>query len=119
MESITPLPNGTIISREQGIVVRNDHKPLNRFLNGKNASNKVNRWELELATYNITFEWTSGACNKAVDYLSCLVELPQAIPVLINVLAVTNPHGPAINTRSHTHQHPSLDTSTSQPDITP
>ena len=39
------------------IVVRNDHKLLNRFLNWKNANNKVNRWGLELATYNITFEW--------------------------------------------------------------
>ena len=59
------------------IIVQNDHKPLNKFHNGKNANNKVNRWGLELATYNITFEWISGACNKAADCLSCLVELPQ------------------------------------------
>ena len=52
------------------IIIRNDHKPLTKFLNGKNASNKVNRWGLELATYNITFEWISGACNKAADCLS-------------------------------------------------
>ena len=38
------------------IIVRNDHKPLAKFLNGKNANNKVNRWGLEFATYNITFE---------------------------------------------------------------
>ena len=38
------------------ITVKNDHKPLIWFLNGKNANNKVNRWSLELATYNITFE---------------------------------------------------------------
>ena len=72
------------------IVVRNDHKLLNRFLNGKNANNKVNRWGLELATHNITFEWISGACNKAADCLSCLVELPQATPAQINLLSVTN-----------------------------
>ena len=59
------------------IIVRNDHKPLAKFLNGKNANNKVNRWGLELATYNITFEWISGAKNKAADCLSHLVELPQ------------------------------------------
>ena len=47
------------------IIVRNDHKPLAQFLNGKNMNNKVNRWSLELATYNITFEWISGAKNKA------------------------------------------------------
>ena len=38
------------------IIVRNHHKPLTKFLNGKNANNKVNRWGLELANYNITFE---------------------------------------------------------------
>ena len=38
------------------IIVRNDHKPLAHFLNGKNTNNKVNRWSLELATYNISFE---------------------------------------------------------------
>ena len=27
------------------IIVCNDHKPLARFLNGKNANNKVNRWD--------------------------------------------------------------------------
>ena len=32
------------------IIVRNDHKPLACFLNGKNTNNKVDRWSLELAT---------------------------------------------------------------------
>ena len=35
------------------IIVRNDHKPLTKFVNGKNANNKVKRWGLELAMYNI------------------------------------------------------------------
>ena len=35
------------------IIVQNDHRPLAKFLNGKNTNNKVNRWGLELATYNI------------------------------------------------------------------
>ena len=52
------------------IIVRNDHKPLARFLNGKNENIKINRWGLELASYNITFEWISGARNKAADCLS-------------------------------------------------
>ena len=59
------------------IIVRNDHKPLARFLNGKNENTKTNRWGLELASYNITFEWISGARNKAADCLSRLVELPK------------------------------------------
>ena len=59
------------------IIVRNDHKPLARFLNGKNKNTKINRWGLELASYNITFKWISGARNKAADCLSQLVELPE------------------------------------------
>ena len=41
------------------VIVYNDHKPLAKFFNGKKANNKVSRWALELATYNITFEWIS------------------------------------------------------------
>ena len=52
------------------IIVRNDHKPLARFLNGKNENMKINRWGLELTSYNIKFEWISGAKNKAADCLS-------------------------------------------------
>ena len=59
------------------IIVHNDHKPLARFLNGKNTNNKVKIQGLELATYNITFEWISGAWNKAADCLSRLVKLPH------------------------------------------
>ena len=58
------------------VIVCNDHKPLARFLKGKNANNKVNRWRLELATYNIYFEWISGAQNKTADCLSQPAELP-------------------------------------------
>ena len=86
------------------IIVRNDHKPLARFLNGKNANNKIKRWGLELATYNITFEWISGACNKAADCLSHLVELHQDEPTTINMLSATHSDGPAFNTRSRMAQ---------------
>ena len=86
------------------VIVRNDHKPLARFLNGKNANNKVNRWGLEVATYNITFKWILGACNKAADCLSHLVELLQNQPTTINMLSATHPEGPAFNTRSRTTQ---------------
>ena len=73
---------------EQGtnITVKNDHKPIAKFLNGQNANNKVNRSRLELATYNITFEWISGAKNKAADCLSWLVEQPMTIPATVNLL---------------------------------
>ena len=82
-------------------------------------NNKVNRWEIELATYNITFEWISGAKNKAADHLSCLVELPPTTLAPINMLLVSNTDGPTFNTRSQTQQHLAPDTSTAQPSITP
>ena len=76
---------------------------------------------MELATFNITFKWISGACNTTADCLLPLVELPQDKPVLVNMLSATNTDGPAFNTRSQTHQNLSLDTSPScpQPDVTP
>ena len=89
---------------------------MGRFLNGKNANNKVNRWGLELATYNIMFEWISGACNKAADCLSHSVKLPQDRPATVNMLSATNLDGPALNTRSRTAQHTSSEDTTQQTD---
>ena len=101
------------------IIVRNDHKPITKFLNGKNANNKVNRWGLQLVIYNITIKWISGAHNKAADCLSWLVEIPQTMPAPINLLSVTKSDGPAFNTRSQTYCCLSMDTSTLQPDVMP
>ena len=100
------------------IIVRNDHKPLTKFLNGKNTNNKVNKWGLELATYNIIFEWISRAKNKAADCLSCLVEQTQTTSAPINMLSVSNTDGPAFNTRSQPWQCLTPDNSTAQPSIT-
>ena len=89
------------------IIVRNNHKPLTQFLNGKNENTKINRWGLELASYNITFEWISGARNKAADCLLQLVELPKrhqknpigTKPTLINMVK-------AVTTRSRMRKTP-------------
>ena len=89
------------------------------MLNGKNANNKVNIWGLELPTYNITFEWISGAKNKAADCLSHLVELPSTTSAMINMLSVSNTDGLAFNTRSQTQQCLAPDTSPMPPSITP
>ena len=88
------------------IIVCNDHKPLQKFLNSKNANNKVNRWSLELSTYNITFEWISGACNKATDYLSQLVDVKGTAATsmaTIHMLVTTTLDGSATHTHSKTH----------------
>ena len=91
------------------IIVQNDHKPLAQFLNGKNTNNKVNRWSLVLVTYNITFEWISGAKNKAAYCLSRLVS-PTGKSIIMLTASINN--GPAFHTRSHTQ-------STSDPTSTP
>ena len=70
----------------------------------KNANNKVNRWSLELTTYNITFEWISGAKNKAADCHSWLVE-PTLTSTSVNILTASHTDRPAFNTRSHTKKH--------------
>ena len=90
------------------IIVRNNHKPLAQFLNGKNA-NKVNRWSLELATYNISFEWISGAKNKAAD---CLSRLVKPIARSVNMLTASSTDGPAFHTRSCTQNTSSSTTPT-------
>ena len=66
---------------------------------GKHANNKVNRWSLELATYNITFKWISGAKNKTAD---CLSRLVSPTGKSINLLTASINDGLAFNTRSHT-----------------
>ena len=81
------------------IIVWNNHKPLARFLNGKNVNNKVNIQSLELATYNITFKWISGAKNKAAD---CLSRLVSPTVKSINMLTASLNNRPAFHTRSHT-----------------
>ena len=81
------------------IIVRNDHKPLAQFLNRKNTNNKVNRWSLELATYSISFEWISGARNKAADCLSRLVTYTSTS---VKILTASFSDGPAFHTRSNT-----------------
>ena len=55
--------------------------------------------ELELTTYNITFEWISGAKNKAADCLSWIV-LPTGTS--INMLTASFNDRPASHTRSCT-----------------
>ena len=95
------------------IIVRNDHKPLAQFLNGKNVNNKVNRWSLELTTYNISFEWISGAKNKEADSLFRLV---KPIATSVHMLTASSTDGPAFHTRNHTQHTSSSTTSTPHPD---
>ena len=100
------------------ITVKNDHKPLVQFLNGKDANNKVKSWSLELATYNITFEWISGTKNKAADCLSQLVK-PTSTSISVNMLTASHADRPTFNTRSCTQNTSPSTASTPHPDISP
>ena len=59
---------------------------------------------MELATYNITFKWISGAINKAAKCLSRLVKLPNNTEATVMMLRAINSDRPAFNTRSQTSQ---------------
>ena len=115
MAYTTPSPKWNYYLQGADIIVRNDHKPLVHFLNGKNTNNKVNRTSLELATYNISFEWISGARNKAAD---CLSRLVTPTSTSINMLTASSNDGPAFHTRSCT-QNTYDTTSTPPTDTTP
>ena len=78
----------------------------------------MNRWGLELATYKITFEWISGAWNKAADCLSRLVKLTHDRQATVQMLTATNYHGRTaqFNITEDLTPQPKADTFT--PDIT-
>ena len=86
-----------------------------KVLNGKNVNNKVNQWSLELATYNITFEWISSTSNKTADHLSWLIEVPNnpvATSILINTVAASTTDSPA----DHNHNKSKTSTDVMLPD---
>ena len=88
------------------IIVHNDHKPLSKFLNGKNANYMVNRWGL--GTCDLQYHiWVDirTTWNKAADCLSRLVKLPTNSKATIKKHTATNSDGPAFNTRSKTSHH--------------
>ena len=68
---------------------------------------------MELAIYNITFEWISGAKNKAAD---CLSRLVSPTGMSINMITASLNDGPAFHTRSHTQ---SISDPTSAPPVIP
>ena len=68
---------------------------------------------MELATYNITFKWISGAKNKVAD---CLSRLVSPTGKSVNMLTASLDDRPAFHTRSHTQ---SISDPTSTPPVIP
>ena len=59
--------------------IRSDHLPLKRFLDHKTKNSKVDNWSLDIAHYNLQFEYVKGIKNTLADTMSRLVQLDPAI----------------------------------------
>ena len=57
------------------ILLRSDHKPLEKFLWKNTLNSKVNNWAMELEAFNIEFDYIKGSNNVLADTLSRLVDI--------------------------------------------
>ena len=62
------------------ILLRSDHKPLEKFLLKNTLNSKVNNWAMELEAFNIQFDYIKGSSNILVDTLSCLIAIDPDTP---------------------------------------
>ena len=64
---------------EAVMTIRSDHLPLKRFLEHKTKNSKVDNWSLDIAHYNLQFEYVKGIKNTLADTMSRLVQLDPTI----------------------------------------
>ena len=57
------------------ILLRSDHKPLEKFLLKNTLNSKVNNWAMELEAFNIQFDYIKGSSNILADTLSRLIAI--------------------------------------------
>ena len=57
------------------ILLRSDHKLLEKFLHKNTLNSKVNNWAMELETFNIQFDYIKGSNNVLADTLSQLIDI--------------------------------------------
>ena len=57
------------------ILLRSDHKLLEKFLHKNTLNSKVNNWAMELETFNIQFNYIKGSNNVLADTLSQLIDI--------------------------------------------
>ena len=62
------------------ILLRSDHKPLEKFLLKNTLNSKVNNWAMELEAFNIQFDYIKGSNNILADTLSCLIAIDPDTP---------------------------------------
>ena len=63
------------------ILLRSDHKPLEKFLQKNTLNSKVNNWAMELEAFNIQFDYIKGSSNVVADTLSCLTAINPDTPL--------------------------------------
>ena len=63
------------------ILLRSDHKPLEKFLLKNTLNSKVNNWAMELEAFNIQFDYIKGQNNILTDTLSHLVDIDPDTPL--------------------------------------
>ena len=62
------------------ILLRSDHKPLEKFLLKNTLNSKVNNWAMELEAFNIQFDYIKGSNNILTDTLSKLIAIALTCP---------------------------------------
>ena len=63
------------------ILLRSDHKPLEKFLQKNTLNSKVNNWAMELEAFNILFDYIKGSSNVLADTLSHLIVIDPDTPL--------------------------------------
>ena len=62
------------------ILLKSDHKPLEKFLLKNTLNSKVNNWATELEAFNIQFDYIKGSNNILADTLSRLIAIDPDTP---------------------------------------
>ena len=65
------------------ILLRSDHKPLEKFLLKNMLNSKVNNWAIELEAFNIQFDYIKGSNNILADTLSSLIAIDPDTPTTL------------------------------------
>ena len=64
------------------ILLRSDHKPLEKFLLKNMLNSKVNNWAMELEAFNTQFDYIKGSNNILADTLSRLIAIDPDTPTM-------------------------------------
>ena len=71
----------TTVIDDAHILLRSDHKSLEKFLQKNTLKSKVNNWAKELEPFNIQFDYIKGSSNILADTLSCLIATDPDTPL--------------------------------------